>query len=593
MSQKQKLESLLPKDLPFSNAQKQWLGGYLAGLKASYIALRHNAGEGSAQQTTKPLLILVGSQTGNALALGEECAEKCAEFGLHASVREMDSIEPAEIAGNERVLVICSTYGEGDMPDNAETLYDAMCEDSAPRLEKTFFSVLALGDSSYEHFCGAGKHWDALLEKLGAERIAERVDCDIDYDEPAAVWMANVLPIISEKGSQEGVATASPAPAVKTSNKPLHSRREPLLAKLKTKRVLSGEKSSKQIVHYELDLSGSGEQYAAGDVLNIMPHNHASLVNDIIKAVNAAPDDMVSWQGNSYSLADLLREKVEIRQPSREFFDAIMQRCKDDDLYKRFNELPGTELDKFLYGKDVLDFINAYPDAQFSAQDLVDLLKPLAPRSYSISSSMKKHGDEVHLTIGSVRYLQNDREHLGVASTWLADDVDVGDTVPCYFSPNKHFSVPSDNDAPMIMVGPGTGIAPFRAFLEAREAMQAEGKNWLFFGDRTRKQDFIYADEINAWQESGLLTRVDLAFSRDQKEKIYVQDKMREAGEELFAWLENGAYFFVCGDALRMAKDVDRALHDVIAEHGNLSAQEAEAYVDALKKAKRYVRDVY
>ncbi len=589
MSEKQQLAALLPQDLPFSEGQKQWLGGYLAGLESAYLALRRNVGESSAS-SLKPLTILYGSQTGNAAALAEDCANLAKAKGMLGRVVDMDEISPADLVNVERLLVITSTYGEGDMPDNAETLWQAISAEDAPRLESTHFSVLALGDSSYEHFCLAGKLWDARLEALGGSRIGERVDCDIDFDQKAEAWMEAVLPVISEKGSQE---TVSGEALPESKSKPQYNRRNPLLAKLKGKRVLSGEKSGKQIVHYDIDLSGSGETYEAGDVLNIIPRNRPQLVAEVLSAVGAQADEPVSWQGNTYPLGELLAEKLEIRMPSHDFFDALILRAEDVDLHKRFHQEPGKELEDFLYGKDLVDFLRAYPEAGFTAQDLVDVLKPLAPRAYSISSSMGKHGEEVHLTIGSVRYDLDGRHHHGVASTWLADQVEEGDVVPCYFAANKHFSIPADADAPMIMVGPGTGIAPFRAFLEAREASGATGDNWLFFGDRTRAQDFIYQEELLAWQDNGLLTRLELAFSRDQSEKVYVQDKMREFGEELYRWLERGAYFFVCGDALRMAKDVDRALHEVIAKHGKLSEEAAQVYVDRLKTDKRYVRDVY
>ncbi|SUO96968.1 diflavin oxidoreductase [Suttonella ornithocola] len=590
MSEKTSLTALLPADLPFSEGQKQWLDGYLAGLKSAYLALRRNIGD-NAQSQLKPLTILYGSQTGNAAMLAQDCAEKAKAYGLHAFVKEMDAITIEELPTIERLLIITSTYGEGEMPDNAESLWERIEEADAIQLPHTHYSVLAIGDSSYEHFCLAGKKWDHRLAELGAERLSERVDCDVDFEEKAAQWMDSVLPAISEKGSQTTVNGAPSETASVAKNS--FSRRNPLMAKLKTKRLLSSEQSGKQIFHYEISLIGSGETYEAGDILNLMPQNKASLIEELLTVLKADKEEIVSWQGSNYSLLELLRDKLEIRLPSREFYEALLLRVQDEHLHAHFSDDTESTAEEFLYGKDIVDLLSAYPEATFSAQELVDVLKPLAPRAYSISSSHDKHPDEVHLTIGAVRYTQDEREHHGVASTWLADDLAVGDIIPCYFSPNKHFSIPANPEAPMIMVGPGTGIAPFRAFLEAREMAQATGENWLFFGDRTREHDFIYADELNTWLESGHLTRLDLAFSRDQAEKIYVQDKMREHGEELFAWLERGGYFFVCGDALRMAKDVDAALHEIIAKHGNLSAEETETYIAQLKKDKRYVRDVY
>lgn len=583
MSNKQP-KTLLPNDLPFTEEQKQWLGGYLAGLKSAYLALRKNVGE--TQNNLKPLTILYGSQTGNAAALAQDCATKAKAHGLQAAVRDMDNVEASELANIERLLIITSTYGEGDMPDNAENLWQTIESADAPTLANTFFSVLAIGDTSYEHFCLAGKKWDARLAALGAQRISDRVDCDVDYEDKANAWFDTVLPIISEKGSQTTVSGApiDTAPAGSTYN-----RRNPLMAKLKTKRLLSGAGSGKQIFHYEINLIGSGETYEAGDVINLIPRNRSDLIEEILFATNSHPTDTVSWGGENYIVGELLRDKVDIRQPSREFLDALCLRAPESELKTHLE----TNNETYFYGKDIVDLLNAHPETPFTIQDLVDLLKPLAPRAYSISSCLEKHPDEVHLTIGAVRYEQDGRMHNGIASTWLADEVNEGDTIPCYFAPNKHFSIPTNHNAPMIMVGPGTGIAPFRAFLEAREMAGATGDNWLFFGDRTREHDYIYPEELEAWQQSGLLTKLDLAFSRDQAEKIYVQDKMRENGAELFAWLERGGYFFVCGDALRMAKDVDAALHQIIAQHGNMTEQDAEAYVSKLKKDKRYVRDVY
>ena len=591
MSDKPKLSSLLPRELPFSGAQKHWLSGYLAGLESASSTVQGTP-ETEEKSALLPLLVVFGSQTGNAAALAEDCAEKAGNFGLSGEVRDMDSLEVAELAAAERLLLITSTYGEGEMPDNAQLLWEKMAADDAPRLENTFFSVLALGDSSYEHFCLAGKNWDARLQALGAKRITERVDCDIDYDEKAAAWMAQVLPLIAGKGGRKpanGVTTRADG----TAKKSRHSRRNPLMAKLKSKRLLSAKGSDKEIFHYTFDLSGSGEHYRAGDVINVIPRNRMDLVAEILEAVSASAEEIVPWQGGEGVLGELLRDKLEIRMPSRDFFAALTLRGKNEDFSRKFNAVDHDKRKAFLYGKDIVDFLRTCPDPPFSAQDLVAVLKPLAPRAYSISSSMKKHGDEVHLTVACVRYVQDGRTHHGVTSTWLADTVAEGDTVPCYFTPNKYFALPDDTTVPIIMVGPGTGIAPFRAFLEERETSGATGDNWLFFGDRTRANDFIYEGEISAWRASGLLSRLDLAFSRDQAEKIYVQDKMRAAGAELFAWLQRGACFFVCGDAKRMAKDVDRALHEVIAEHGGLSSEQARAYVARLKKARRYVRDVY
>lgn len=576
----------LPADLPFSVEQKQWMGGFLAGLKTRLI----NNPSAETKGAQKPIMILYGTQTGNAEGVAEDAAAVARENGLAANVIDMDDIELEDLPNIERLLVVTSTYGEGEMPDNAQSLWDEISADDAPRLENTFFSVLALGDTSYDDFCLAGKEWDQRLEALGAQRIAERIDCDVDFDAPAEEWINNAVPAIAEKGSD---ATAA-APAAGGSKKPKskYNRKNPLEAKLITKRTLNQEGSSKEVVHYEFSLAGSGETYQAGDALNIVALNRPDYVEEVLQLLNASAEDSVKWNDDNYKLGDLLREQLEIRTPSKELLSLLGSRNGDEELNRLLENNDTEAMYDFLWGKDSVDLLKAYP-SNLTAEEFCSVCKGLAPRAYSISSSINKHAEEVHLTISSVRYNREDRNHNGVCSTFLADIAEVGDTVKCYFSPNKNFAVPEDDNLPIIMVGPGTGIAPFRAFLEERDARNAKGENWLFFGDRNSKTDFLYQEEIEAMQESGVLTKLDLAFSRDQEDKIYVQDRMMQNGKELFNWLERGGYFYVCGDALYMAKDVDKALHKLIAKHGELDEAGAEEYVTKLKKQKRYVRDVY
>ncbi len=580
--------SYLPADLPFNDDQKQWLSGFLAGLQTRLLASPQSAGEVQAQ---KPITILYGTQTGNAEGVAEDAAEVARENGLSPNVIDMDDVDIADLPNIERLLVVTSTYGEGEMPDNAQALWDAISEDGAPRLENTFFSVLALGDTNYDDFCLAGKEWDQRLEKLGATRIADRIDCDIDYDTPAEEWINQAVPTIAEKGSEvtAPVTTTSSAPKKAKSK---YNRKNPLEAELITKRLLNQEGSSKEVLHYEFSLAGSGESYEAGDALNIISTNRPDLVEEILELINAKADDSVNWKGDNYKLGELLTEQLEIRTPSKELLNELAKRNGDAELNRLLENDDAEALNDFLWGKDCVDLLKTYP-ANLNAEEFCNLCKSLAPRAYSISSSINAHPEEVHLTVSSVRYNSNDREHNGVASTYLADVADLNSKVKCYFSPNKNFAVPSDDELPMIMVGPGTGIAPFRAFLEERQARDAKGDNWLFFGDRNSKTDYLYQDEIEAMQADGVLTRLDLAFSRDQEQKIYVQDRMMENGAELFNWLQRGGYFYVCGDALYMAKDVDKALFNIVKEHGNMNDTQAEAYISELKKLKRYVRDVY
>jgi len=582
----------LPENMPFNGDQKQWLGGFLAGLHTRLLVKEETVNtQQAAMPSIKPLTILYGSQTGNAQTVAEDTAELAKEHGLTATVIDMDDMDINELCLHERLLIVTSTYGEGEMPDNAQALWDAVSADDAPNFSNTFYSVLSLGDTNYDDFCLAGILWDERLAALGAERIVPRVDCDIDFEELASEWSTEVLPHIAKKGSstQSGEANTDSAPKKAKSK---YTRKNPLNAELITKTQLTKDASSKQIFHYEFSLGDSGEVYDAGDALNVIALNRADLVSELLGIFDASGEQVKSFDGEKLSLQQIFTEELEIRMPSKEFIAELVIRSGD----KQLTQLANGESDKFndfLWGKDTIDLLKLYPQAQFSIAEFIHLAKPLAPRAYSISSSIKHHDNEVHLTIGNVRYHSNDRDHNGVCSTFLSDESAVGDKIKCYFSPNKSFSVPTEANAPMIMVGPGTGIAPFRAFLEERLATDAKGDNWLIFGDRNSETDFIYQDEIEAMQASGLLTQLDLAFSRDQAEKIYVQDRMLESAAQLFAWLEQGAYFFICGDAYHMAKDVDKALHDIIEQQGNLSAQQAIDYVADLKKQKRYVRDVY
>jgi len=575
----------IPLDAPYSESQRAWLSGFFAGMHTHMV---QNAGSVN-QADARLIHILYGTQTGNAESIANDAANLAKAHGLKPVVKSMDEVEIGALAAMDYLLIITSTYGEGEMPDNAQMLWETVSSDSAPKLEHMKYSVLALGDTSYDLFCQAGIEWDNRLAALGASRIYERTDCDVDFEEPAANWISAVIPHMAE-GVSTTVLVDTSVPAVE---KPLYNRKNPFPAKMLVNRILTDPSSSKETRHYEISITGSGLSYEAGDALCVVPTNCPKLVSDIIQAIGCKGDEDEPVHGEFIALHEALRTQFEIKLPSKEFIEEIAQRSGDQELNGILETGDKDELSKYLWGRDILDLLLQFPDCEFSAAEFIALLKPLQHRAYSISSSGKMYPDSVHLTVASVRYESHGRDHKGVCSTFLADLVDDETEVRCFFTPNKVFRVPEDDSLPMIMVGPGTGVAPFRAFLQEREFRKASGKNWLFFGDRNAATDFIYREELEAMQQSGLLTRLDLAFSRDQAEKIYVQDRMRENGAELFAWLEQGGYFFVCGDAYHMAKDVDKALHDVIAEHGKLTEQQAVDYVNQLKKDKRYVRDVY
>jgi sulfite reductase (NADPH) flavoprotein alpha-component len=565
----------LPNDAPYSDNQRAWLGGFFAGLHSQLVQNSSNV------QTARTIHILYGSQTGTAESVARDAVKVAKAHGLNPVIKSMDEIDADALIKMETLLIVTSTYGEGEMPDNAQVLWSAVQADSMQKLENLQFAVLALGDTSYDLFCQAGIDWDNRLAELGATRLQTRVDCDVEFEEQAEEWMHSVIPALA--GSDATTAIVSED----SDDKSQYNRKNPFPAKLLVNRLLTAENSSKETRHYEISIAGSGLSYEAGDALCVVPTNCPDLVADILKAIKCNGDEFI----NGVLLRESLQNQFEIKTPCKELLQEVALRAGNEDLTYALTDKD--VLNDYMWGMDVLDLLLQNLSAEFSAAEFLALLKPLQHRAYSISSSGKANPETVHLTVASVRYTAFDRQHKGVCSTFLADLTNETTEIRCFFTPNKVFRVPENPDLPMIMVGPGTGIAPFRAFLQERQASNSKGKNWLFFGDRNAATDFIYRDELEYMQQSGLLTRLDLAFSRDQEEKIYVQDKMREHGAELFAWLEQGGYFFVCGDAYRMAKDVDKALHDVIAKHGNKTEQQAIDYVNQLKKDKRYVRDVY
>lgn len=580
----------IPADAPFTEAQRHWLNGFFAGAR-SRLARRDEEGAAS----TTPITILYGTQTGNSEGLALRAGDLARERGMKPSVLGMDDINPEDFSGVERMLIVISTYGEGEMPDNAQTLWEAMSAEGAPKLEGLNYSVLSLGDTNYDLFCQAGKDWDRRLQELGAARAYDRVDCDLDFEAPFETWVDGALNALGA-GAASAVSSGVDASTGKEEDTAVKwSKKNPFPAKLLKNELITSPESSKETRHYEISLAGSGMDYSVGDALGVQPINDPDLVNQLLQSLGASGDELVpGTQGEEpVPLREALATHYEVKTPTRKLIVAVAERSEDAELLGLIREEAKDALKDFMWGRDVIDLLVDYPKAKLEAETFVGLLSRLNPRLYSIASSIAKHPDEVHLTVASVRYDSRGRERKGVCSTYMADLVPIGETMPVFLAPNKHFGVPEDDGLPMIMVGPGTGIAPFRAFLEEREVRDAKGKNWLFFGDRTRKDEFLYEEQLEGYVKSGLLNRLDLAFSRDQAEKVYVQDRMRENGAELYAWMEEGGYFFVCGDASRMAKDVDQALHDVIAEHGKMSAEDAAEYVKRLKKEKRYVRDVY
>ncbi|ADE53648.1 assimilatory sulfite reductase (NADPH) flavoprotein subunit [Coraliomargarita akajimensis] len=582
--QQQGLNQVLPTLQP---DQILWLEGFISGLRAGTSG---SAAPVAAAPVAKPeLTVLFGSESGNAESLADQTAKAVAKKGFKTKVISMGDISPAKLKGVKNLLVLVSTWGEGDPPESCVDFYKDFMGDAAPRLEGTNFAVLGLGDTSYEHFCKMGKDFDARLEALGAKRIADRADCDVDYDDSYAAW-SNAVFAELEKQTQAAVAPAPVAAAVATPAVK-YSRKNPFPAELKERVQLNGRGSAKETVHLEFDLAGSGMSYEAGDALAVLPQNSADLVQSILDKTGFSADETISLKDAEYKLYDALRSQLDITALSKPVLTRYNELAQSAELSAILESKE--KLNEYVYGRDLLDVISDFPAKDLSAQSLCAALRKLPPRLYSIASSPKAHEDEVHLTIGVVRYESQGREREGVCSTFSAERLSVGDTAQVFVTPNKSFKLPADPSTPVIMVGPGTGIAPFRAFIEERNAIEAAGKSWLFFGDQHYLTDFLYQTELQDYLKEGSLTKLDLAFSRDQAHKVYVQDRMLENSSELYQWLQDGAHFYVCGDASRMANDVDKALHSIIVKEGGLSEEEAAAYVKNLKSEKRYLRDVY
>jgi len=586
---------LIPETAPFSAEQRLWLNGYMAGLLAGkgFVPAGQTAGGAAGAAPTLPLLILFGSQTGTAEKLAKQIAKEAKTKGCNARVVDASAHASVDWSKETNLLVVTSTYGDGDMPDNAQAFWDWLKTDAPGSLAHLKFSVLALGDTNYEQFCAAGKKIDARLELLGAQRIHDRTDCEVDYEAAAKAWTTAVLGKIGSVS--DPVPSSVNGKGAHISTTPVvepFGKKNPFPARLLNNVLLNKDGSDKEVRHYEISLEGSGLTYEAGDALGVVPHNCDELVNDLLATLHCSGDELVTVGGHAKPLRDALIRDYDVTKPSPELLAEVAKSAPDSVIAPLVTPERRDDLKKWLWGRDVHDLLNLLP-APMPVPQLLPLLKKLAPRLYSISSSPKAHPGEVHLTVGAVRYESHGRQRKGVASTFLADRVGDADYVKVFVQPSHGFKPPANGDTPMIMVGPGTGIAPFRAFLEERKATGAKGKNWLFFGDQKSTTDFLYEELLTGWQREGFLTRLDLAFSRDQAAKVYVQNRMLENAAELWQWLQEGAHFYVCGDASRMAKDVDAALRQVAETAGGLSQEAAVEFIKKLKADKRYQRDVY
>ncbi|HLP09722.1 MAG TPA: sulfite reductase subunit alpha [Opitutaceae bacterium] len=562
----------LPDNAPFTPEQRAWLNGFLAGI----FSRADSAGAPRAQPPAPtPLLIAYGSQTGTCEGLAKRAAKEAKKRGFAPNVRDMAEVTLSTLAQTPAALLITSTYGDGEPPDNAKTLHAALASAGAPRLESLSFSVLAVGDRSYAKFCQCGKDFDARLTALGAKPVAPLVECELGHAAVFAKWLDAALAALpTTEGSARSAVLDPPSAMPAEEPEPLYSRENPFPAPVLAVRRLSAVGSAKEVNHIEFSLEGSGLAYEAGDALGVAPLNDPELVADVLAHLGATGDEPVSTPAGERPLRVALTEHLDLGKPAAELLAAL-------------------KLDAAAAPHQVLDALAAARNGKPAPAAFAATLRPLQHRLYSISSSPKAHAGQVHLTVGAVRYETGGRTRKGVASTFLAERALAADTVRIYVHSNKGFRPPADGAVPAIMVGPGTGIAPFRAFLHERRATGAQGRNWLLFGDQREATDFLYRDELLALRDDGFLTRLDLAWSRDQTAKIYVQNRMLENAASLWSWLEAGAHFYVCGDASRMAKDVHAALLQVVETAGGMTPEAADQYVAALVAAKRYQRDVY
>jgi sulfite reductase (NADPH) flavoprotein alpha-component len=576
--------------------QLSWVSGYLAGV-------RQAAGEPAnvfpAAEATR-LTILYGSETGNAERVAQQAAEAAEARGLAARVVDMADYKPRELRDERLVMIVTATHGEGAPPDPAADFYEFVHGRKAPKLGETKFAVLALGDSSYEFFCKTGRDFDARLEQLGAERLTDRLDCDVDFEEPAAQWVDKALGayasaigtrskpraggnVIDFAGRASPAGTAAPA----------YDRKNPFSAETLENFVLNGRGSERETRHVELSLEGSGIEYAPGDVLCLLPRNRDQTVAQLLQALMLDPEQAVAAGDSELPLAEALRREYEITTLTPGFVRAWAELTRDPALEALTAENGRTELVRFMQQRWLIDLITEHPAEGVDAATLLGMLRRLQPREYSIASSLAANPGEVHVTVAAVRYQSRGRDRHGVASTYLADRIAPGDRVDVYVRHNKHFRLPAEPHAPVIMIGPGTGVAPFRAFMQEREVTGAQGANWLFFGNPHFRTDFLYQTEWQRWLAEGVLQRLDVAFSRDEGQKVYVQHRIRETGADLYRWLEEGAHLYVCGDADRMAPDVHAALVEIVREHGGRSEDAAVEYLKQMQRDKRYQRDVY
>jgi sulfite reductase (NADPH) flavoprotein alpha-component len=539
----------IPENAPFTPEQRNWLNGFLAGLFSQATANNLPAAE---SLRSLKIAVLYASQSGTAEGLARKLVKELKAKGHVASLNSFEGYTPAALFGERYAILIASTYGEGEPPESARPFYDQLCLQHFPAAENLSYAVLALGDSNYEHFCKFGIDLDKKLSSLAGTQLCERVDSDVDVDDAFAMWKEGLFRSLDEvvdprsaKANRTVLADSS-LDAVKENSAKNATREKPYLATLIEKRPLTNEVSSKQTIHIALDIKEGDVRYEAGDACGVTAQNDPMLVEEVLHVLKF--DGSVEVQlpkGLRIPLKSALLEHLQITRLSRKIIESYATIGNCQHLFDLLAVGEQKQFGAYVYDRGLIDLLLDYPGVLREPADLVAILPSLSPRLYSISSSPVAHDGQLHTTVAVVRYRSHGRQRSGVCSTLLADRKRTGERLPIYIQPNKRFRLPADTTAPIIMIGPGTGIAPFRAFLHERRALQHPGKNWLFFGERSAATDFLYREELEGMHKEGHLSRLDLAFSRDQQQKIYVQDRMREQGGELFRWLEEGASVYV------------------------------------------------
>lgn len=577
-----------------SSLQLAWASGYLAA--KSEAGQNVSLPSAPAAVASKTLTILYASQTGNAKGVAQKLEQSAKTAGITVNLKNVADYKAKTLKSETHLLIVTSTNGEGEPPDDAIEFHEFLLSKKAPKLPELSYSVLALGDSSYEFFCQTGKDFDLRLQELGAKQIAPRLDCDLDYDSETLSWTESMVESLKDELTQAaGLAAVIDLPlANNATSESQYTKQNPLTAQFSVSQKITGRDSAKDVRHIEIDLGDSGLTYQAGDALGVWFENDTILVDELISTLNFTGDEEVSikisGEQQTFNLKQALISQLEITQTAPAFIEFWAQQSGDEKLVEIAKDK--NESREFSAAHQIIDVVKTTP-AKVEAQAFVDALRKITPRLYSIASAQAEVEEEVHLTVGLVSYDTDGQVRTGGASGFLANRLEEGQSVKVFIEHNDNFRLPQNNDTPVIMIGPGTGVAPFRSFMQQREADEATGDNWMFFGDQTFTQDFLYQVEWQNYLKSGLLTRMDVAFSRDQAEKIYVQDRLKEQSADVFAWLERGAHLYICGDMSRMAKDVETTLLEIIATEGKLSAQQAQDYLKGLRNAKRYQKDVY